>query len=315
MGYRARANFCSGENQLKLLFYVFANQHTGYGHYYRSLALAQAAIDRGHTVYIASDKFSRNCAIWLSSRYNKPTDLARILSIVKPDWLIVDLPDTLPGWIEDMATCKICVLNGIGYDQANNVALRVIQGVADLKLPKEIDLSNTVMGVDYVIIRPEIERFKNLAQTIDFFVWGGGNDHLRLLDRFGQIGKDWSAYLIQSPMLPGANGANGLHKPMISKKSLDIFQWLGWSKRACCAMGMIVWEAAYLQVPAWIFSYSPLHLMFAQGMQKHGLIKAWPGVGLPESDEDMREFLDSEFVVSGKPPDGKGADRIVRIME
>lgn len=299
---------------MRLLFYVFCSPQTGFGHFYRSMALAQVASDRGHTVYIASDTRPSNNVIWLSVKYDFPPSLEYALDFVKPDWLIVDLPDTLPAWIEDMATCKICVLNGIGYDQANNVALRVIQGVGDLELPKGVDLSNTVMGVDYVIIRPEIERFKKCTKNNKIFVWAGGNDVTGLLPRYEQVCSDWVSTLIVSNItpVPGATGQN--HTVIKPQSSLDIFKWLASSKRAVVNMGMIVWEALFLGIKVHCFNASKLHLTFSQAMDRQGLLKSYPAVGLPDN-EQMRKFLEQDFEIKGKRPDLKGGERVIKEME
>lgn len=300
---------------MRILHYVFCSKETGYGHWFRSMALAEATLDRGHIVYVLSDRRPDNRGIWIHGEYNNRLALAYALSIVKPDWLVVDLPDTLPSWVEDMATCNICVLNGIGYDQANNVALRVIQGVADLELPKEMNRANTVIGTDYVIIRPEIKRYRNRAKNADFFVWGGGNDHLGLIDRFGSVGRDWSALIAQSPMIKEPEQVNGNHQIVQSESPLDMFGWMARSKRACVAMGVVAWELAYLHVPTFVFSYTDLHLTFAQGMARHELIQAWHKTGLPENDQDFYHFLTYPFEITGRPPDGQGAMRIVKLME
>jgi spore coat polysaccharide biosynthesis predicted glycosyltransferase SpsG len=303
------------KNKLKLLFYTFRNKHTGYGHWFRSLALAEVAQDRGHEVLIASNTEPPFRYPWEFVAYDSPTELDRALSFHHPDWLVIDLPDTLPGWIQDMAKCKICVLNGIGYDQAEGVDLRVIQGVADLELPKKIDTSNTIMGLEYIILRPEIARYRSAKKFDLWFIWGGGNDHLSLLDRFGESCQDKNAVMILNGMakLPKRRSQNHL---LIEPESPEaIFNPMAYAQWACVAMGMVVPELIYLNVSPYVFSFSELHLKFAQGMERYGLIKAFPQVGLP-GKRKMRAFLEEPFPQVGENKiDGWGAERVVEEIE
>lgn len=308
--------------RLTILHYCFANEFTGLGHHFRSLALAQAAQDRGHIVFIASNRQPPKQFRYLPAEYLSPAHYAGALQAAKPDWVVVDLPHTLPDWIRELApdNTKICTLNGIGYDQADNwVNLRVIQGVADLELPKGINRGNTVMGIDYVIIRPEIERYRdNLRWYGGTLVWGGGNDYLGILPKMVSLYfNSRSLYLVVADMTPEPKHINKDWHSVnrISGDGLGMIERLAVCRDAAVAMGMITWESAYLSTPCYVFSYSPLHLMFAQGMERYGLIKAWPEVGLP-SDDEIREFLAEPFKINEENrPKGDGAINVLKEIE
>src|SRR6185503_19899780 len=80
----------------------------------------------------------------------------------------------------------------------------------------------------------------------------------------------------------------------LNDESTDIFGWMAGSGKACIAHGMAAWELTYLGIPTHAFSATPLHLRFAEGMARRGLIKAWPTVGLP-SNKEIKAFLSEPF--------------------
>lgn len=277
-----------GGNEVKILCLVYANRSTGYGHWFRSLALAQTAQQCDHTVTIAGDRRPSNGLPFIHLHDLSPGALVMALQATKPDWLIVDLPGDLPEWIRELTKCRICTLNGIGYNQADGADLRVIQGVDDVDLPGPQDKVPVLKGIEYVILRPEIEQFKGLARSPeDWFVFGGGADVLRLLSRFTVACPGWFATLITSPMAPAPLIVSPTHTTIrLKEESADIFGWMSASGRGCVAMGMCVWELlAVGPIPTYVFSATTLHLRFAEAMARHGLIKAWPTVGLPSNDK------------------------------
>jgi spore coat polysaccharide biosynthesis predicted glycosyltransferase SpsG len=304
---------------MKILFYVFATPETGLGHIFRSTALVQAATEAGHTVAIMSNR-KPPVGQWLDAHYLQKQQLSAALDVIQPDWLVVDLPDTLPPWVEELvgSRAKICVLNGIGYDQANNVALRVIQGVNDIQLPRRMTPKNTLIGSEYVILRSEIEAVKRGGERDYWLVWGGARDYMKLLPAFSEAYKDEMCLMLRVPMTPEYKIVNRNHTTLTTRKDLDIFNWIAGAKAVVCAMGVIAWECAYIGVPAYVFSYTDLHLTFARGMSAHGLIRSYPEVGLPNV-EAIRNFTKGRlFKVdkeSGMIPDNKGAARIVKEME
>jgi spore coat polysaccharide biosynthesis predicted glycosyltransferase SpsG len=300
---------------MKILVYCFVNSSTGYGHWYRSLALAQAAQQRGHAVYVASDRQPPPGLTHIPTRYNDIGSFATALNIVKPDWLITDIPHDPPMWIRTLAKCKILTLNGIGYNQADGADLRVIQGVADIELPGPQDKVPVLKGLEYVILRPEIAKYRDIPKGQDTFVWGGGADMLGLLNRFVLACPGTFATLIVGDMTPAPLVSGPCHSVVrVKADSLDMFEWMAGSKAACIAMGVAAWELSYLGLETTVFSATPLHLIFAQGMAKAGLIKAWPEVGLP-GNEEMRDFIRSDFEITGQPPDLLGPKRIMEALE
>jgi hypothetical protein len=251
----------------------------------------------------------------IPAKYNDPVTFARALMAAEPDWLIVDIPHTPPDWIRGLAKCRICTLNGIGYNQNDGANLRVIQGVADVDLPGPQDKVPVLKGLEYVILRPEIEKYKGMVKGTDLMVWGGGADPLNLLQRFNLACPGKFATLIVSPMAPAPVIIGPCHATIrLNEESTDIFEWMGGSRGLVCAMGMICMEAAYLKLPQWVFSFSPLHLRFARGLERLGLIKMWPEVGLP-SNEEIRAFVEEDFEPWGEPPSLDGAVNVMKAIE
>lgn len=301
---------------MRLLVYAFCNKFTGYGHIFRSLALARTAQARGHTIYVASDRQPPDGLTHIPAKYDDPVTLACALEMVKPDWLIVDVPDPLPMWIRGIARCKVCALNGIGYNQnEGGLDLRVIQGVDDVELPGPQDKVPVLKGIEYVILRPEIARFKGMVRGEDVVIWAGGTDATGLIQRFPIACPGTFATIIASPMATSPlvlPPTQTYVRPDI--ESPEIFGWLAGARAVIGNFGMIAWETSYLQLPGYFFSATPLHLRFARGMARAGLVKIWPTVGLP-SNEEIKEFVRTPFEPWGEPPDGLGAVRVMETLE
>lgn len=300
---------------MKILSLVYCSKKTGFGHWFRSLALAQTAQQRGHEVTIVGDRHPPNDLPFIHLHDLSPGALVMALQATKPDWLIVDLPGDLPRWIRELTPCRICTLNGIGYNQADGANLRVIQGVADVDLPGPQDKVPVLKGIEYVILRPEIEKYKGMARSQDWLCWGGGADILHLLTRFTVACPGWFATLITSPMAPAPLIVSPTHSVVrLNEESTDIFGWMAGSRAACVAMGMCTHELVYLGIETYCFNASELHLRFAKGMERAGLLKTWPAVGLP-SNQEIKEFLSTPFRITGERPDGLGAVRVMEAIE
>lgn len=303
--------------KLKLLFYVFAQEETGLGHWYRSLALAQATQGRGHCVTIASNREPLKRINYIQTHYLEPGDYVQAIQATRPDWLIVDLPHTPPAWIRKMYEGKIVTLNGIGYNQNDGADLRVIQGAISVDLPGEQDKVPTLKGLEYIILRPEIAKHKGIPRGEFSLIWGGGVDSIGLLQSFADWFPEERAFFIVADMTPIPILKSPSHWLLkLNQDSDDLFWWLGRCKKLITAMGMIVPEAAgYLGVPTYVFNASELHLSFAKAMEEAGLIKAWNDVGLP-SEEAVRTFIDTPYEINkDKMLDNLGAERVMIAIE
>jgi spore coat polysaccharide biosynthesis predicted glycosyltransferase SpsG len=289
---------------MHLQFIVFSNEQTGQGHYFRCEALAKAALEAGHQITLLGDrKFpfipQQDFRSW-SYRFFKAWNERDHLVTTDSDWLVVDLPFNL----SNQPKVKTCILNGIGYSLEYSHNLIVIQGLIDEPMPK-----NVVSGVEYVILRPELGDWKkenHKAEWAKWFVWGGSEDIMNLIPSF--------------PVMPG--GALFLHST--NKYEGKYFKVSGDSlllamrdyHRACVAMGMVVWELIYFDIPTWVFSATETHLKFAKALHDKDLINAWDGVGLP-SQEEMKQFLNRPFEIdqSQEKPDLLATQRILKLLE
>jgi spore coat polysaccharide biosynthesis predicted glycosyltransferase SpsG len=300
---------------MKILHFVFCSIKHGYGHWYRSMALARCAQERGHIVYVASDRIPPEGIGHISvSRADEPS-LSYALKVAKPDWLIVDIPNDLPDWIRAATNRRIATLNGIGYNQNDHGPdLRIIQGVDDLDLPGAQDNVPTLKGAEYVILRPELAKYQEQVKGEMTAVWGGGADVLHLLARFPIACPGTLALLLAGDMTP----IPSLNLPTqtivrLDPESEQIFDILAGSRKVVAAMGVIAWESNYLGLDTKIFSATPLHLRFATAMERHGYIKAWPTVGLP-SNEEIKAFVNEPFEPWARV-DLLGAQRVMEAIE
>ncbi len=292
---------------MKILFYVFANALTGWGHWHRSIALLNEARRQGMTVALASNRPVDVHTGYYTVKYQNFPDFREAVAAFQPDWIIVDLPGQLPKWIADFNQCRICTLNGVGYNQTTSVDLRVIQGVCH-NLPED---EQTVSGAEYVIIRPIIAE---LAQSEyepvrKYAVWGGAADRLKLLQTTVSYLPHDMSFLLATRLITPPVTPSTYKTIMVSGE--EIFRYLTLSQKVISAMGMMAWEVACLGLPGYYFSLTPLHLKFAQGMEQCGLIKAWPETGLPSRSE-FAAFVTTPFTVAAQNrPDGQGASRVL----
>lgn len=302
---------------LRILMYCFANEATGLGHWFRSLALAQAAHQRGHTVTIASNRTPPRPLKHIQARYLDPGDYNRAIQASRPDWVVVDLPHTPPAWIREMTPGKIAFLNGIGYNQADGlIDLRIIQGAAEVNLPGEQDKVPTVKGLEYIILRPEIAQHKGAVRGEFSLIWGGAADGLSLLQNYADWFPDEKAFFLVADMTPIPLLKSPNHWLLkLKEDSDDLFWWLARCKRLVCTMGMIIPESIYLSTPSFCLNYSPLHLAFSTPLAERGLIKNYPAVGLP-SREEMERFLTEPWERADSEEIGiEGALRVVKEIE
>lgn len=312
---------------MKILIYRYPAEAAGLGHVFRCRVLADEAADRGHEV------------VTRVQDVNKLPDMQEAMEGYGfiPDWLVVDVPGKPPDEPFEAAEAwgaKVCLLNGIGYEQDDARAdLTIVQGLAEAEHS----------GPKYVILRPELFTFQRWS-TGRWFVFGGARGEMGLLSRFASACPDLPAYLIATrynfdrknlrfqfyPEFPIEGKGDGFtfdkeawfrnevklsSAHSIVRPGTRVFRWMAEADRACVAMGMTVWELVALQVPAYVFSISEVHLAFARHMEEAGYLLAWPEVGLPENDEEFREFLARDYEPHGESPDGKGAERVLKLME
>lgn len=296
---------------MKIVFLVYAKPETGLGHWYRTIELAKRAEERGHYVTIVGNRMARPFTFF-QVRENEEYDLYHVLHQIDPDWLVVDLQDSVPDYIYNITKTRLAVLNGVGYDKEDEADLTIIQGFSDK------NRENILSGEKYVVLRKELFEAKQHIdkKAKDWFVWGGTKDKMGILTAFPLIMPESKASLVISKMFPielKTISNPAIHTPVFVDDS-SIIPLMTISNRACVAMGMIAWELAALEIPAYVFSVSNGHLGFANKMQENGLLLAYPEIGLPEENKVV-EFLSTPFEITGNPPDEKGADRILAAME
>jgi len=280
---------------MKVNFLCFANNETGFGHWYRSVALAKHIRNQGSQVTIIGDRVPPDNLLCHRVPFGDQTIWRGPLS-QQCDWLVIDLPDEAPDWIYDhcqQSNIKTCVLNGVGHQVGDRADLRIVQGLG----------REEYSGVDYIILRKSVFEAKAIRRPImDWFVFGGAADKMGLTKRFPDFQKmsftisdqDWQA---------GDSHDNGF---LVAASQC---------RRACVAMGMTVWELAAMGIPTYVYSLTAQHLSFAKKMAGAGYIRAHRQVGLPDTEMKIRDFLGQPFTPSGRPIDGRASERILDLMQ
>ena len=280
---------------LRLATLCFAGHAYGYGHLYRSQALANTARQMGYTVFEISN-YPIFSEYWISE--HDIASLHAALVRIKPDWLIIDLP-TISREISITAHelgIKTCFLNGVGHQLETELA--------DLVWIQDMP--------ERIILRP---KFTNHKTDTEWFVYGGGADELGLLPCFSKAMPDVTAYLIDTNLTSySANIVQSRLHELVRPDNIQILDYMQHARRAVLHMGMNAWELAALGKSIYLFSRDEGHLYFAQHMAELNLALAFPRVGLPEVDE-LRNFLATDFTPSGKKPDGLGAQRLLKELK
>lgn len=282
---------------MNLFFITFANHRTGLGHRFRTEALILAAQEAGHRVAVGGD-YPPNTRHWFRTN-ELDNDFYNVIQELNPDWLVIDLPFDAPEMFF-AGPWQTCLINGVGHNLDCHRADVVIRQ----------DFEGEHCAPDYVILRPDLP--ERNGPGLHWLVHGGGSDELELVNTFAKYCPDWLAKLI-----PGVFTVNGRHPdtPLLNQAATSyLYQMMHSCRAGCVHAGMIVWEMAALGIPAYVFSRTPGHLAITQEMERRGWIKAWPRVGLPESN-DFIKFLETRFIPVGQRPDKRGAERVIRLLE
>ncbi len=295
---------------MKVAILVYKNKDVGYGHWYRSMALADELEDNGHDVYILGNvMFSDLSRHYFQVRMGEIDDLYHALHLLKPDWLVIDLQSDPEQYVYDLCAefgTKTLLLNGVGRERESKADLAITQGYGKGKYS----------GAEYVILRREIfEMRDSIPRGKNWFVFGGGTDRIGLASAFSDcMGSSFANIIITDFSKQNYKPKNQSNHLIYKSSGNEILPLMAMSGKACVAMGMTAWELSVFKIPIYAFSISEGHLRFAKAMEERGLLKAYPEVGVPGKKEFLR-FMRSEFQSTGNPPDEMGAWRVVKLME
>lgn len=272
---------------MRIMVYCFTD--TGLGHWYRCRTLAKIANRKGHDSFLVTDRDPEQGAYYYA-RENDQDKFEIGVNKLKPDWVIIDLPEKVPDWVFNIKS-NVCVITGLGHRENKKADLIINQG-----------LVGEYCAPDYIILRDEVFNHKSKLNSLtDWFVFGGAKDKLSLIKTFSEIYHNYNYSALVSPDVISDNFP---------------FHWImSKSKRACISFGMTAWELAVYGIPTYAFSIAEGHLNGALKMEEAGYIKAYHKTGLPKDLQSMRHFLETSYTPTGKKPDGKGAERIIKLME
>ncbi len=305
MWVRKRTYVRGGGRLLRLLFYTFANKSTGLGHWFRCLALAEAALNRGHKVAFASDRKPPFGMPFYPSVYLLEDGFVEAYNHFYPEWIVADLPVSVPDFVMNLPTRK-CLIDGIGHDA---------QAKADLNISQGLD-GTGYCAPDYVLIRNCAMLPSVSPKPIKgVFVFGGGADKLGLTKRFIRACSSMPANIVISPLAQQFNSAYPVYQIVYSMDDNRIFSVMRQSTSAVVHMGMICWETCFYGIAPHIFSYSLSHLASAKAMENAEYALAFDYVGLPEEDTVLLDFIRQPVILRGKSIDGRGAERVIKLME
>jgi len=296
---------------MNIVLVFFSGKKHGLGHHYRSIALANELIARDHfTWYLSNEMFPRQR--YFQIRDGLESDYYHALHQLRPDWVIIDLPDEPDEYYFEYAkqfNSKVLLLNGCGKEYEQHAEISIVQGYYPGK--------HKYSGSDWIVLRKDIlSKWVGNIKTNDWFVFGGSADQMGLLNAFHLAMPGKSAFMCgaEGHVPPGQMPSmSDNHMPCLIKDEA-IYPFMGMSRKACVSFGMSAWELVYLGIPVYAFSLTDKHLKWAQGAEKAGLIKAYPEVGLPEI-EKISSFLQEPFEIEGHKPDGMATKRIVELME
>ncbi len=290
---------------MKIAFLVWADRNTGLGHYFRCQALAEAAFNRGHRVRFISNRKSTLNGSTFQCEYLDKTSFEFFMENNLPDWIVIDIPDQIPDWLWAVKARK-CVIDGIGHEA---------KAKADLNISQGFD-GGEYGAPDYLLLRQHMMLNSAIPKPREgMFVFGGGADKLGLARRFAQSCKDIPANIVISPMVDWVEMPLSPAHTLYTLDDNRVFSVMKASTSAAVHHGMIVWELCRDGIAPKVFSYSLQHLEDAKRMEEMGYILAYDAVGLPEGDIPLLDFLQRPVVFMGKPIDGHGAERTIKLME
>lgn len=294
---------------MKLAIATWCNKETGMGHFYRCLALCEEAFHRGHQITFFSDYYLPNgIAAHFFQRYDDPKLNKQALEYKQTefDWLILDTPGKSPDWVNDIVAKK-CVIDGIGHNSDFKADIVISQGFE----------GSEYRAPDYIIIRRSPIFHLVFPEPVEngMFVFGGGVDKLNITERFINCCHDVPANIVRTLMMDFIPPPNNKDHRLYHLEGSRIFTIIRASSSATVHMGMIVPELIFFNIPPHIFSYSERHLRDAKVWETNGYGLAYDKVGLPDKDEEFREFILRPAKITGKPIDGKGAERVISLLE
>lgn len=273
---------------MNIMLYCFTD--TGLGHWYRCHALVKEIVNRGSYAAIVGDKPTKWSSFYFTAKKDDKKVFETAVNTIEPDWVIVDLPEKVPGWVFNIKS-NVCVITGMGHEENDKADLIINQG-----------LVGEYCAPDYIILRDEVFNHKSKLNSLtDWFVFGGAKDKLSLIEAFSEIYHNYNYSALVSPDVISDNFP---------------FHWImSKSKRACISFGMTAWELAVYGIPTYAFSIAEGHLNGALKMEGAGYIKAYHKIGLPKDLQSMRHFLETSYTPTGEIPDGLGAKRVIKLME
>ena len=300
---------------MKIAVLVYANQDVGLGHWNRSKALIEELERRGHYVWALGNMMTHR-KMYYQVREGSRIDLYHVVEQLKPDVLIADLQGEIPEYIYELVDPeRLVVLNGVGRERETRAGMIFVQGLID---PSEN--KNVFSGIDYVILRPELQQWLAGPEK-EWFVFGGAKDKMHLSPAFQEAFPETSANILMTNMSVSLDNTyrtmyHDIFIPPSPDKQVETFrQAVAGVEKACLAMGMTAWETVALGIPTYVFSSTNGHLSFAKKMEDAGMLRAYDGVGVPHHDTLVKEFLEQKPIQPRLRPDFMGASRVADKLE
>jgi spore coat polysaccharide biosynthesis predicted glycosyltransferase SpsG len=214
-------------NKLRILIRVDGSRKLGFGHLYRSLAIAQN-IHSHEVIFVTRSDDGYQFGHQFLSQHHYPMvnvesneHFLELMSELKPDIVINDILDTSVEYMEKLKDFGVFVVNFEDLGEGNRYANLVINDLYPDVFPQE----NHWYGVEYAILNPNFEMIKPREEPngkVDniLLAYGGtdpSNLTIKAMDAIKQIGYDGVTNIVIGPGHSNKEGVENLAKEMSGK--------------------------------------------------------------------------------------------------
>ena len=250
-------------------------------------------------------------------------DTASLLEEIKsyaPDLILHDMRNSNKERL--LSLFKIAKV--ITFDDAGECSFADVV-INPLPLPKEKEVSSNFSGIKYLILNPEIKKYKKIylsGRVSNILVTFGGSDPADLTNYvyriFRELGLDANIRFVLGPLYSGTKDVS----PYESVSTDNIFEHLKWADIVITSFGMTLYEALYIGAFPLLINASPYHNELSKTLDFNINL----GVGGDDADFDrikkgIKSAIEdvnrrkSVFNISKSFIDDKGILRIKEIID
>ncbi len=333
-----------------VLFRLDADRRTGYGHLFRSLALAQRLETAGLSpVFVAGPDSSGVCANIIANRYaahhlpdncTASQELESVKNVIKragPVASVVDLIESTRALMELLASTAspVVAIDDIGR---NNYKADIIvhPGLLGDEHGYTRGRGCVLAGPRFCLIRPEFAQMgatrEMVKQEGSLFVCFGGSDPenltIRTMDALAHVSSITSAVILVGKGYAGAGVVAGRIEKIGRGAQLHVGSERPWelmaqSSLAVCSVGNTLWELASLRTPAMVITFNDGQYENARKMASLGACVHFAGTArfdplqlaaaIDDLMNDQRRLAEMGARACDLV-DGRGAERVADVL-